>query len=484
MKIKHIIIIAAVILVTNLATYIGVTSIGVTSIEDGRVIHYGQNRNEAETPEEPIAVEELSLIREIITILESTHLEEVDRQELMEGAYRGILEKLGDPEAGYLDPEEYGNLLVQTEGTYGGIGIEVFYDDGYVTVVAPIAGTPGEEAGLSSGDRILSVDGINLVDEGLNKAVNLMRGEPGTDLILEVDRPTVDEVLEFEITRAQVELESVEFEMLDNYTGYIKLTSFTETSSREFSEALEQLEEEGMEKLVLDLRNNPGGLLNAAIEIADMLMPEGPITHVTDGKETVETYRSETEGLGIPMVAIVNESSVSASEVLAGALQDSGTATLIGKQTFGKASVQNISKLSDGSALRHTVATYETPDGRTIHEEGLTPDLEIDPPQLVKLASEPISINLSEGDEGEEVETLQGLLKELGFYDHDITGHFDENTARALESFQEDREIEVTGEMSELVLRQFYDAIEEFREEVDPKLDAAFEMLEQQSIKQ
>ena len=473
MKTKHIIIIAAIILVTNLVTYIG-----VSSLEDNNVIHYEQNQEEAEPAQEPVAVDELALIREIITILEMTHLEEVDHQELMEGAYRGILEELGDPQAGYLDSEEYENLLVQTEGTYGGIGIEVFYDDGYVTVVAPIAGTPGEEAGLSSGDRILAVDGTNLVDEGLNKAVSLMRGEPGTDLVLEVERPSVDEILEFEITRAQVELESVEFEMLDNHTGYIKLTSFTETSSREFSEALEQLEEEGLEKLVLDLRDNPGGLLTAAIEIADLLMPEGPITHVTDGKETVETYRSETEGLNIPMVAIVNQSSVSASEVLAGALQDSGTATLIGKQTFGKASVQNISELSDGSALRHTVATYETPDRRKIHEEGLTPDFEVDPPELVRLATEPISIKLAEDDEGDEVETLQGLLSELGFYGHEITGYFDNNTTRALEDFQAERDIETTGEMSEVVLRQFHDAIGEYREEIDPKLDAALEVLE------
>ncbi len=472
MKNKHIIIIAAVILVTNLATYIG-----VTSIEDSRVIHYGQNRDEAETPEEPVAADELNLIREIITILEMTHLEEIDRQELMEGAYHGILEKLSDPEAGYLDPEEYENLRVQTEATYGGIGIEVFYDDGYVTVVAPIAGTPGEEAGLCSGDRILSVNGTDLVDEGLNKAVNLMRGEPGTEVTIEVDRPTVDEFLEFEITRAEVELESVESEMLDDHAGYIKLTSFTETSSREFSEALEQLKAKGMEKLVLDLRGNPGGLLDAAIEIADLLIPEGPITHVTDGEEKVETFNSGTEGLGIPMVTIVNESSVSAAEVLAGALQDSETARLVGRQTFGKASVQNISELSDGSALRHTVATYETPDGRKIHGKGLTPDLEVDPSQLVKLAAEPISINLAEGDKGEEVETLQGLLSELGFYDHEITGHFDENTVRALGSFQSDRDIEVTGEMSELVLRQFHDAIQESREEIDPKLDAALEEL-------
>ncbi|MGM0652149.1 MAG: S41 family peptidase [Bacillota bacterium] len=473
MKTKHIIIIAAAILVTNLVTYIG-----VSSVEDNNVIRYEDNQEEAEPDQEPIAVEELALIREIITILEKTHVEEIDRQELLEGAYQGILDELDDPQASYLDPDDYENLMVETEGTYGGIGIEVFNDDGYVTVIAPIAGTPGEEAGLKSGDRILSVNGTDLVDKGLNQAVDMMRGEPGTDLVLEVERPSVDGVLEFEITRAQVELESVEFEMMDNQTGYIKLTSFTETSSQEFSEALTQLEEEGMEKLVLDLRNNPGGLLNAAIEIADMLMPEGPITHVTDGNETVKTYRSETEGLEIPMVAIVNESSVSAAEVLAGALQDSGTATLIGKQTFGKASVQNISELSDGSALRHTVATYQTPDGRTIHEEGLSPDLEIDPPELVKLAKEPISIELSEGDEGEEVETLQGLLKELGFYENEITGYFDNNTTQALENFQAERDIEITGEMSEVVLRQFHEAIEESKEDVDPMLDAALEKLE------
>ncbi len=464
MKLRNIILIVLIVVATNLLTFFGVSSM----------------QQEVSKPEQDqVVTGDLNIIQEIVNILEVSHMEEVDREELLEGAYRGMLEKLNDPEAGYLNPDHYENLRIQTEATYGGIGIEIFMEDDYVTIISPISGTPGEKAGLSAGDRIVSVDGINVVGEDLNFAVSLMRGEPETEVILEIERPGVDEVLEFEITREQIELESVEFEMLENNTGYIKLSSFSDSSGREFQEALDELTQDGMEGLIIDLRNNPGGLLDAAIEIADKLVPEGPITHVSDGSGTIKTYESKTEGLDIPMVALVNGTSVSASEVLAGALQDTDTAILVGKQTFGKASVQNIRELSDGGALRHTVAHYQTPSGKTIHEEGLTPDIEIDPPYVVELARKPISTSLALGDEGEEVETLQMILEAFGYYEQAISGYFDQATEEALEKFQEDRNIEVSGEMNEMVVRLFHREIEELKKEQDHKLEKALDILKQ-----
>ncbi len=462
---KKILLVVLIVLLTNILTFFGASSISMVASDNDTM------------PEFP---EDLQLFNEVLTILESEHLKEVDRNELLDGAFKGMLKELDDPATSYLDPDDYENLKVQTEGLYGGVGIEVFEEDGYVTVIAPISGTPGEKAGLSSGDRIISVDGINLVGEDLSKAVSLIRGKPGTALELEVERPGVDNVLKFDITREEIELETVEHEMLDQDLGYIRLTNFSTTSGQEMEEALDQLKEAGMVGLVIDLRNNPGGVLDAAVDIADKLVPEGPITHITRNEQIIETHESHSEGLNIPMVVLVNETSSSASEVLAGALQDTKTATIVGTQTFGKATVQNIRELSDSGALRYTVAQYQTPAGRTIHEKGLTPDIEVDPPYVAELAMMPISTSLEEGDEGEEVETMQKTLEALGYYDGEISGYFDQATAEALQEFQEEQGISVTGEMSEIVVIQFHEELQNLKKEQDNKLDRALELLKQE----
>jgi len=472
---KKIILIALLVLATNVLTYF--TAVTITGMEEAEP----SREQEAEIIAPEIDInEEIQVFQEIIGILEAEHMEEVNREKLLEGGFQGILDSLDDKQANYLSPEDYQNLRVETEGTYGGVGIEVSMEDDYVTVISPISGTPAEEAGLSSNDRIISVDGENLVGEDLNKAVSLMRGTPGEEVVVEVERPGVEEPLEFEITREQIELETVKYEMLDQNLGYIELSNFADTSAEEFEEAITELEQEGMEGLVIDLRNNPGGILNAAVDIADLLMPEGPITHVIGQDEKIETYESQPGGLDIPMGVLVNEASSSASEVLAGALQDSNTATIIGTNTFGKASVQNVRNLSNGGALQYTVAHYQTPDERTIHEEGLTPDIEVDPPEAAELAMMPISTDLSEGDEGEEVETLQKVLGEFGYYREEITGNFDSATLNALEEFQENLGITVTGEMSDMTVRRMHEEIEELIAEDDRKLEQAIEILKEE----
>ncbi len=464
---SKILLIVVVVLTTNILTFFGARTIGVGT--------GGPGIEESASDE---LTEDLQIFEEVVTLLETEHLDEIDRNQLLHGAFEGMIKTLDDPEASYLAREEYENLMVQTRGTYGGVGIEVFIDGDYVTIISPISGTPGEAAGLSSGDRIISVDGTNLVGEDLSKAVELMRGEPGTDLELEIERLGVDKTLNFEITREEIELDTVEYEMVNDRLGYIKITNFAGTTAKEFEAALKNLKQENMEALIIDLRNNPGGLLKAAVQIADLLIPEGPVTHIEDRERVVETHHSNQDGLDIPMAALVNGASSSASEVLSGALQDTGSATIIGTQTFGKASVQTIKPLSDGGAMRFTVAHYQTPDGRVIHEEGLEPDLKVEPPAIAKLATEPISTDLSRGDEGEEVETLQKLLIEFGYFEKEVNGSFDPATEEALEQFQKDHDLYVTGEMSEMVVRKFHEEVEAFRQKDDRKMERAIELLQ------
>ncbi len=460
-------------LVTNFVTFLGANAMMGNNDQENNSEESGE-LNLFEDMEEP---GDFGVLDEVSNIIESQYIEEVDQEEMIEGALDGMLETLDDPQTGYMSPQEYQDLLVQTEGSYGGIGIEVFQDEDYVTIVAPISGTPGEEKGLRSGDRIVTVEGDDVVGKDIDEVVEVMRGEPGTSVEIEIERPGLDEKLDFEITRENIELDSVEYEMLDNNISHVELTNFDQTTGEEFRDALSDLKDEDMEGMILDLRDNPGGLLDAAIEVAEEIVPAGPIVHVEGRDGTLDTYESEGDGADYPMVVLVNENSASASEILAGALQDTDTAIVAGSETFGKASVQNVEPLNAGGGLRYTMAKYQTPEGRDIHEVGLTPDVELDAPAVLQLAREPISADLGPGDDGEEVETLQQILQEFGFYEQDITGDFDDNTGDALEEFQEEREISVTGEMDDMVIREFHEMIEEYQEEDDEELDRALELI-------
>ncbi|OWZ83716.1 S41 family peptidase [Natranaerobius trueperi] len=471
MRIKKILIVFLVLIVTNVLTFMGAHALGENDT-------YYPSSPDFEIGNEASA--DFKLLEEVLQTIENNYLEEVDREELLDGALEGMLEVLDDPQTGYLTQDEFQNLMIQTEGSYGGIGIEVFKEDDYVTVVAPIAGTPGAKEGLRSGDRIISVDGEEIVGKDLDEAVDRMRGPIGSNVKIEIDRPGMEETLEFEIERKEIEIDSVEYEMVDDSVGYLKITNFSQTTGDEFEKALTDLQKSGMEGLVLDLRDNPGGVLTAAIEVSEQIVPEGPIVHQVGRDGKMETDYSQGEDPDFPIVVLVNEVSASASEILAGALQDTETATLVGSTTFGKASVQNVEPLAHGGALRYTMAKYQTPDGREIDEKGLTPDVKVDPPAIIELTRKPISTDLGIGDEGEKVKTLQEILTELGYFDDEISGYFGENTKVALEAFQQSRNIEVTGEMNEMVIREFYEEIEDLLEKQDDKLEKGIEILEKE----
>jgi carboxyl-terminal processing protease len=311
-------------------------------------------------------------------------------QELIYGALKGMLSTL-DPHSEFMEPTKYDDLKKDTQGEFGGVGIVISVKENFLTVVAPMEDTPGFKAGILSGDRIIKIDGKSTEKVSLPDAVKKLRGEPGTDINITVLRPSTGVVKDYKLTRAQIKVDTIkdingkrEFPISENNVGYIRLAQFGEQTAFDLEEALDTLEKRGMESLVLDLRGNPGGLLDQAVKVAEKFLPRGQLVVSTEGRDARQ--RSEYKATGrdkhthLPIVVLVNSGSASASEIVAGCLQDATAlgvcrAIIVGEQTFGKGSVQSILPLQDGSALRLTTAKYYTPSHKVIHEKGIMPDI-------------------------------------------------------------------------------------------------------------
>ncbi len=328
--------------------------------------------------------EHLRLFTEVLSIVQNQYVDEVPPKELIYSAIKGTLRGL-DPHSSFLDPDSYREMQVETSGSFGGLGIEITLRDDILTVVAPIEGTPAHRAGLHSGDRIVKIDGIVTKDMQLADAVKRMRGRPGTKVTISVMREGWPEPRDFEIVREQIRVQSVRSHDLGNGIGYIRVRQFQEQTAHDIEAALDKLTKGGMKALVLDLRNNPGGLLTSAVEVTEKFIDDGKLVVYTEGRIRNQNMRFSAHAkkalTSAPMVILVNQGSASASEIVAGALQDYGRAVVVGTQTFGKGSVQTIIPLSDGSGLRLTTAKYFTPKGRSIHGKGITPDIVVEAPR-------------------------------------------------------------------------------------------------------
>lgn len=327
---------------------------------------------------------------ELITkVMELVRKEYVDADKaaytnLTYGALKGMLNSL-DPHSQFMEPQVYQDMKEDTEGKFGGIGIVISMSkEGFLTVVAPMEDTPGAKAGLLPGDRIIKIDGKVTDRLSLQEAVHLLRGDPGTKVTITMFRSKAkdpgEKIKDFTIERAEIKVDSVKDEkILTDGIGYIRVTQFNEPTADEFEKALSKLEEKGMSALVLDLRNNPGGLLESARKVASKFIPSGELIVSTEGRDLAQktVYRSDRskKRLSLPLVVLVNEGSASGSEIVAGALQDLKRAVLVGETTFGKGSVQSILQLGEGSAVRLTTAKYYTPSHKVIHEHGVTPDI-------------------------------------------------------------------------------------------------------------
>jgi carboxyl-terminal processing protease len=314
----------------------------------------------------------------VLDLIQRNYVEEVDTQKVIDGAIQGMLTSL-DPHSSFLKPEDFKELQVETKGSFSGIGIEITIRDGILTVVSPIEDTPAFKAGLKAKDKILKIGDKTTKDMTLLNAVKLLRGKKGTKVTITIYREGWNQVKEVTLIRDFIPIKSVRFNKIESDYGYVKIRNFQNNTMHDLQIALRKLEKDGKLKgLVLDLRNNPGGLLEQAVKVADEFLDKGLIVY-TDGRIKEQKMRFEAHpngrGLKYPMVVIVNEGSASASEIVAGALQDHKRAIIIGTQTFGKGSVQTIIPIDDGSAVRLTTARYFTPNGRSIQAKGIEPDI-------------------------------------------------------------------------------------------------------------
>ncbi len=323
----------------------------------------------------------LKVLADVFAIVERNYVEPVKANNLINGAINGMLETL-DPHSNYMAPEVYKEMQTETRGSFGGIGFEITIRDKVLTVVAPIEDTPASRAGIQSGDMILRIDGKSTKDMTLMEAVKLMRGPQGTQVTITLMRQGFTEPKDFTLTRAVIPIRSVRFKTLEPGYGYIKVTQFIERTFSDLENALQKIEskEKPLKGLILDLRNNPGGLLEQAVKVADLFLESGMIVYTegrVEGQKMKFFVQKKEKVQEYPMIVLVNGGSASASEIVAGALQDQGRAVILGTQTFGKGSVQTIIPLEDGSALRLTTARYYTPNGRSIQAQGIAPDIAV-----------------------------------------------------------------------------------------------------------
>lgn len=324
--------------------------------------------------------EHLKVFTEVLTQIEKHYVEETKSIDLIHGAIRGMLATL-DPHSGYMPPDVYKEVQVETKGKFGGVGIQIGIRDKKLTVVAPIEDTPADRAGIQALDHISKVDGESTKDMTLLDAVHRMRGPKGTKVTLTVIRKGVDKEIIVDLIRDEITIQSVRGRMLEDDIGYLRISQFQEQTAKEQEKVLSKLKEEGMKSLVIDLRNNPGGLLSSAVAATEQFIPSGKlVVSIKNRQGKREEYRAHASDplTDIPIIVLVNVGSASGSEILAGALQDWGRAVIVGTQTFGKGSVQTILPLSDGSGLRLTTAKYFTPDDRSIHGIGITPNIKVE----------------------------------------------------------------------------------------------------------
>jgi len=327
-----------------------------------------------------LPVEDLQRFTDVYMRIKRNYVTEVDDRELLDNAIQGMLSGL-DPHSAYLDEQDFEDMQVGTSGEFGGLGIEVGMEDGFVKVIAPIDDTPASRAGIQAGDLIIRLDDESVRGMSLSDAVSRMRGEKGSDITLTILREGEDQPKEITITRDIIQVQSVRSEILEDGYGYVRISNFQQRTARDLVRAVEDLKDKGdLNGLVLDLRNNPGGILNGAVGVSDAFLEDGLIVY-TEGRMEESQFRYQASPgdvlRGAPMVVLVNRGSASASEIVAGALQDHGRAIIMGQNTFGKGSVQTILPLTQNTGIKLTTARYYTPDGRSIQEDGIEPDIRL-----------------------------------------------------------------------------------------------------------
>lgn len=469
----------AALLLGFVGAYVGVKVAQPNDVNEQK-LNIGTNSNKEKTFKTP---EDMDKVVQAFGLIKEHYVEDVEDGTLIEGAIQGMLETLEDPYSTYMDLDTMERFTEQIESSFEGIGAEVSMVNGKVTIVAPIKDSPAEEVGLRPNDQIIRIDDEDIEGLDLNAAVEKIRGEKGSTVLLEIERPGVSDPFKVEIVRDTIPIETVfsSMETIDNKkTGILELTSFSETTAKDFGQELAKLEEDGMEGLVIDVRGNPGGLLDSVEDILGHFVPKDmPYLQIEDQKgEKTPYYSKLAEKKDYPISVVIDEGSASASEILAVALKEVGY-DVIGAPSFGKGTVQQAVPLGDGSTIKLTFYKWLSPEGTWINEIGVEPTIEQKQPDY--FYSSPIQIDepLIFNDAGEKIENMQSMLNGLGYNTDREDGYFDEKTEAAVKSFQEDNDLNSTGEVDEKTAELIETKIiEKIRSgEDDLQLDKALEKL-------
>jgi carboxyl-terminal processing protease len=408
--------------------------------------------------------------------LEEEYYKEVDEDAVINGAINGMIDALEDPYSDYMNRDEASQFNENISSSFQGIGAEIQEKDGYINIVSPIKNSPAEKAGLMPNDKVLAVDGKDIKGYSASEAVLLIRGSKGTEVTLSIQRGT-NAQMEVTIVRDDIPIETVYAEMLDDQVAHIIISSFSTNTYDELLTAIDSMEEEGMKALVLDVRQNPGGLLSSAIDISNLFVEEGKnllqIEIQGDKEVTVATPGSRVK---VPVTLIIDEGSASASEILAGALSESANVPLVGLNSFGKGTVQTVNDLPDGSNIKITTAKWLTPDGNWIHDVGILPDHVVEYPSYAMLPPLDTAITLKKNQSSEAVQTAEEMLKAVGYDVGVVDGNFDEQMNTAVKKFQSDNKLAVSGDIDGETSFLLMDQLRAKILEEDPQLIKAQEI--------
>ncbi|TDL92675.1 PDZ domain-containing protein [Vibrio vulnificus] len=467
-KIKKFTFIMGIFLVIFLTA--GITTIALT---------FGDEKVESLAPDKHSEFEKLYSTYDTI---KDNYYEEIDEEKLVDGAINGMIKSLDDPYSAYMDKKEASSFHESISSSFEGIGAEIQEQDGQIMVVSPIKGSPAEKAGVKPNDIILSVDGKSVEGLSSSEAVLKIRGEKGTKVDLSISRAGESEPIKLTIKRDTIPIETVYAEMLDDGIAKIQVTSFSEHTVQELKTALEEMSKKDMKGLVLDLRGNPGGLLDQAIEMASLFIPNGEVVlQVEERSGKKDVYKSENDGeLKIPVVVLIDDGSASASEIVAAAVSESADIPLIGVKSFGKGTVQTAQDFKDGSNFKYTAAKWLTPEGNWIHKKGIKPDITVKLPDYASLPYISPDKELKASDSSSEVKAAEEMLKEAGHDPGKIDGFFDEATKNAVTAFQKEQKIKETGTIKDDTTVKLMQVIREKILKNDTQVKKAEEVLKKE----
>lgn len=426
--------------------------------------------------------EEFQKLYKAYDILKKGYYEDLDESKVINGAINGMVQSLNDPYSAYMDEEAAKQFHHSVSSSFEGIGAEIQEKDGHIVIVSPLKGSPAEKAGIKPKDVVLMVDGKSIQGMSSTEAVMLIRGEKGTKVELTIQRPGVEGTIKIPIIRDEIPVETVHGEMIGDGVAKVQITTFSTNSSKELADKLNELQKQGMKGLVLDLRQNPGGLLDQAVAISSMFVPEGKILFkVEDRNGNIKEYKSEHKGSAdFPLVVLIDSGSASASEILAGAVKESADVPLVGQKSFGKGTVQTAQDFPDGSNVKFTTAKWLTPKGNWIHKKGIEPDYKVDLPDYYNLPYLDPKLELKQGTSSNEVKTAQQMLSALGYNPGRADGFYDDQTVEQVKKFQAANNLPQSGVFTGKTTEKVIEKLQEKIMKDDPQLAKAVEVLKKE----